>query len=250
MTTFSFRRAFAPVVALTLSLASMARADILTYNAFPFTGSSAQAQVTFKDGVDALTPGTVDVTVSVVPNPNIGDLRGFFVNLADESLLPGLAVTGTHATQLLKVANGVDNLGGGVNSNPEGQFDVGVEIGTPGIGGDDIQTTTFTFGHNSALLTNALLTSVTDPIDPAGFNALLFAVRMTSVGPTGEPRDGSSKLGGDSNSQILGGPVSNGNGSAVPEPTSLLLWGGAAAALGWWHRSQAGRGEARPAPTR
>lgn len=233
-------------VALVCAAANTARADVLTYNAFPYTGSSAQATVTFKDGADAAVAGNVDVTITVVPSPNIGDLRGFFVNFAgSNTLFSNLTATGPNVTQVVKSADNVSNLGGGVNTNPEGPFDIGVEIGTPGIGGDDIQSTTITFS-SSAPLTNAMFTTDTDPVTASGPNALLFALRMTSVGLPGGPREGSSKLGGNEGTNPGnpgGGPGIVPAAEVVPEPASMAVWAVAGAASFWLARRR------RPRPT-
>jgi hypothetical protein len=161
-----------------------------------------------------------------------------FVNFAgSNTLFSNLTATGTDVTQVVMSANNVSNLGGGVNTNPEGPFDIGVEIGTPGIGGNDIQSTTITFS-SSGSLTNAMFTTDTDPVTASGPNALLFAVRMTSVGLPGGPRDGSSKLGG--NEGTNSGNPSGGPGvivsTDVPEPASMAVWAVAGAASFWLAR--------------
>lgn len=108
----------------------------------------------------------------------IGDLRGLFFNLDDDCT--GLSVTGDDVT-----GSGQDtrNLGNGVNLNGSGagNFDIGVKLGTPGIGKDDIQETSFTVSCDEGLTLDAL----------AG---QLFGVRLTSVGEPGGPRDGSLKI--------------------------------------------------------
>lgn len=101
-----------------------------------------RAQVTLEE-----VGGDIQVTVNVVEP--FGDLRGLFFNIADDALLSGLTVNGADITSSLFGPNGsVSNLGGGNNVTPL-SFDAGVEIGTPGIGQDDIATTTFTISHES-----------------------------------------------------------------------------------------------------
>ncbi|MBM3795239.1 MAG: PEP-CTERM sorting domain-containing protein [Acidobacteria bacterium] len=76
-------------------------------------------------------------------------------------------------------------------------FDVGIEIGTSGISGDDIQNTTVIF-NNSA-------------VTASRFTA--FGVRLTSVGPVGGSRADSSKLFDDTPDR----------GVEVPEPSTLAM---------------------------
>lgn len=115
----------------------------------------------------------------------IGDLRALFFHIADESLLPGLTISGADVTEVQTSANGVISLGNGANMNGGfGAFDVGVEFGTPGASPDDIRQTSFTLSHASQALTLDLL---------AGKD---FGLRVTSVGPEGGARCGSLKLGG------------------------------------------------------
>lgn len=128
---------------------------------------------------------------------NIGDLRGLFLNVTDESLLDGLTVSGSEITSSVFSANNVINLGGGSNLNGGGTpcpCDIGLEIGSPGIGKNDIQSVTFTLSHVSADLDVSLLQGES------------FGVRVTSVGDAGGSRNGSSKLVG-----------------IVPEPTTAIL---------------------------
>lgn len=199
-------------VCAALAWSSAARAQVFTLD--PYTGASSQVQV-----IVTQVGTNVQFIVNVIPNPNIGDIRGVFFNISDESLLAGLSITGADVTQVVKSANSVSNLGGGNNTNPEGPFDIGVEIGTPGIGSDDIQSTVFTASHSSGLLTTHF-TTVADPVTSSGPNALLFAVRLTSVGLPGGDRSGSSKL-GTTGANNGGGPPQQ----VVPEPGTMALLG-------------------------
>jgi hypothetical protein len=79
-------------------------------------------------------------------------------------------------------ADNVDDLGGGTDINPEGPYDLGVEIGTSGIGGDDIQTTIFNLIDSSGQL------------NVAHFLAQEVAIRASSTGLPGSSRTGSSKV--------------------------------------------------------
>ncbi|WP_373050768.1 hypothetical protein, partial [Thalassovita aquimarina] len=128
----------------------------------------------------------IRVDLSVGEDGDIGDLRGFFLNIEDESLLNGLSVTGDEVTGSQFDANNVNNLGHGVNMNGEaGEFDLGILLGTNGISQDDLQQVSFTLGHESENL------SVED------FAGESFGVRLTSVGDEDGEREDSLKLTGD-----------------------------------------------------
>ncbi|MGF1523533.1 MAG: DUF4114 domain-containing protein [Leptolyngbyaceae cyanobacterium] len=147
----------------------------LVFNISNFTGDEAEVQLTLVE-----ENGDIRVTTEVI-NP-LGDLRGIFFNITDNSLLANLTVTGDNVTESqFGPANTVSDLGQGANINP-GSFDAGVEIGTPGIGTDDIASTTFVISHPTTDLTLDL------------FDEQSFGVRLTSVGT--EDRSGSSKLSG------------------------------------------------------
>jgi hypothetical protein len=128
--------------------------------------------------------GNLEFSVSIVPGPNgeIGDIRGVFFNVADPSVLGGLHVTGANVTDSQFSNDNVSNLGNGANINPN-VFDAGVELGTPGISKDDIQTTHFTLS-GAAPLSLSLLNNVE------------FGARITSTGAADGPREGSEKITG------------------------------------------------------
>ncbi len=207
---FSCRNRLAAMTALFVVLAAgpSTRAGLMTFHASPFTGDPAGATVTFDD---AISPGSVRVTITVDPTPSVADINGFFLNIGNESLLPGLTVTGPDVTLLVKSANAVTSAGPGNNINGEGvgPFDIGVQIGTPGIGKDDIQTTSFVLSSDGVTLTNALFTGATTE------DGDVFGLRLTSVGPAGSNRNGSSKLTDD-------GPPSPPPLTHAPEPSTLL----------------------------
>ena len=167
--------------------------------ATPFTGDPTSVKIT-------LTESGGDIIVNVKVNEGHGDLRGVFLNIADDSLLDGLSVTGVDVTDF--ATGQVKNLGQGANLTGDGSpcpCDIGVEIGIPGSGGpqgtgpDYIEETSFTLSHDSIDLLLSMFASQT-----AG-------IRVTSVGPE-VCFDGSSKL-----SVTLPQPV--------PEPTSAVLVG-------------------------
>jgi hypothetical protein len=206
-------RPFLSLVAA-LVAASVAPAAIITYNAAPYTGDPATAQVMFDDGAQ---PGKVVVTISLT-NGTIADIRGLFLNVANPALLSGLSAVGMDVTATqFGPADSVNNLSG-VNSNPATRFDLGVVFGTAGIGQDDINpTTTFVLSHSSASLTNA-------DFDTPNSQGFIFALRMTSVQLAGGGRNGSSKLSQDGDGN--GGGDGNGDGDpdpdVVPEPATLV----------------------------
>jgi hypothetical protein len=177
----------------------------------PFTGDSAQVKLTLDDAVQA---GKVQIKVDVIPNPNIGDIQGVWLDILNDSLLSGLSVvSGLDVTQaVFGPAGTVNNLGGGNNLNGGGTpapFDMGFQIGTPGIGSDDIQTTTFFLMHASVAL------------DVNQFVNQDVGVRLTSVGLPGSSRNGSSKLGGTFDDPPTGG--GNQGNTTMPEPTTLIV---------------------------
>lgn len=109
------------------------------------------------------------------------DLRGVFFNMTSASVLAdlvagGALVTGYDTVKVIDLGNGA-NLHGAAKS-----FDVGVEFGTQGMAGDDIQTASFTLDHPTLDLTLDHIAN------------MQFGARMTSVGvPLGD-RSASSKL--------------------------------------------------------
>jgi hypothetical protein len=198
------RIAFA-LTAIAPSLAALP----LTFEVTPFTGSAARSRVTLTE----LGNGTIDVGVSVVTdstNPNTADILGIFFDISNDSLLGGFSFLGDDITQIDQ-SGGVTSVGGGNNMNGggianPGPFDIGLRIGTSGIGsGDDFQTTSFVLSHVSA------------PLDLSLFTGQDFGVRLQSVGLPDGAREGSSKLTG-----VVPPPSVN---EPVPEPASLALWG-------------------------
>lgn len=114
----------------------------------------------------------------------IGDLRGFFFDVADESLLGSLAVNA--GTRFLQGNDNVTNLGGGATMagllGSDGGFDAGIEIGTSGIGKDDVRSFSFVLSSSQRGLTLEDFANVD------------FGVRLTSVGIEGGSRSLSSKI--------------------------------------------------------
>jgi hypothetical protein len=170
----------------------------------PFTGSDSSVLVTLGNG-----PSIGEILVSVQVIQGVADIRGVFLDLdlADDSFLAGLQVIGQWVTSFdasgsVIAEGGGNNLRGGGSPCP---CDIGVQIGTPGIGRDEIQSTSFILSHPDM------------PLDLSLFFLQDIGVRLTSVGADEFHRGGSSKLGG-----IL----------PVPEPSTLVLVGLGVTSLG------------------
>ncbi|MBD0363236.1 MAG: hypothetical protein ICV55_10770, partial [Coleofasciculus sp. C3-bin4] len=119
-----------------------------TFTIGEFTGNDIAADITLTE-----VGGAIQVSVSVA-NGYIGDLRGVFFHIGNESLISSLSITGSNVTnRQFGPANSVDDVDGAVIS--PGKFDFGVEIGSEGIGKDDIRSTTFTISSNAKSLTLA-----------------------------------------------------------------------------------------------
>lgn len=140
-----------------------------------------------------LDDGSIQVTLDVLSDTGeIGDLRGLFFSLNDDSLTDGLTITGDDVTSTKLDANSVTKVGAGNNMkgevvNEAGKFDAGIEFGTPGIGSDDIRTTTFIISHDSEALTLE------------DFAGQPVGIRLTSVGEEDGGRENSLKLLGYAN---------------------------------------------------
>ena len=138
-----------------------------------------------ESGNDAGVKFTVTET-----DPNlIGDLRGVFFHVDPDTDTPdpltGLNVTGTYVTEYRVKKDSIQDLGDGVNMNGDGnrhKYDVGVEIGTQGIGKDDIQSTVF------------IVSNPKYELNVDNFADVEFGVRLTSVGQRGSNRNESSKI--------------------------------------------------------
>ncbi len=187
-------RLLGPIVIAVFFTSGLAGAATISATATPFTGDALSVTLTIDDAID---PGKLVITLEIDADGGTADLRGFFAQISDESLISGLSVSGPEITSSAFGANSVINLGGGNNLNGGGSpcpCDFGVEIGNPGIGGgDDFQSVTFVLSH------------VTEDLTIAFFANSAFGVRATSVGDAYD-RSGSSKLGG-----------------VVPEPSAAIL---------------------------
>lgn len=155
--------------------------------------------------VEEIAGGDLRFTVSLLGTGGLtGDLRGFFFQVADESLLGGLSLSGGGGavTEFRAAANSVIDLGQGANMQGAARpFDIGVEIGTAGIGRDDWQSVTFVLSHATRDLSLDLIASQQ------------FGVRMTSVGLEGGARPDGLKLVGTASDL----PADNKPPVAVPD---------------------------------
>ncbi|MFO1326007.1 MAG: hypothetical protein U1F56_01515 [Rubrivivax sp.] len=108
-----------------------------------------------------LAGGKLRVTATVNAASQVGDLRGLFFHVSDQSLLGGLSITGATSPvgTVQQSANAVSNLGGGVSMvGPNAPLDVGIAFGTASIvGADDIRSVSFTLEHSTQSLSLALL---------------------------------------------------------------------------------------------
>ena len=159
----------------------------LTFTLDTQTGNDemAPANVTITEMAD----GTLSFTVSNVDDSDnlIGDLRALFFDVSDDALLGTLSAAGNDITEFDQSGD-VVNLGNGATASgvPDSPYEIGVEIGTAGASGDDLQSTSFTLSSSLRDLT----------LDDVALES--FTVRQTSVGDADGDREGSDKLYGDS----------------------------------------------------
>ncbi|HBL60592.1 MAG TPA: hypothetical protein DDZ80_19690, partial [Cyanobacteria bacterium UBA8803] len=176
---------------------SAANAATLSINLAEYTGDDAGASILLDDGIQA---GKVKFTVNVTSPTVGGDIRGLFFDIANNSLLGGLNITGNTDpfSNFTQIADGVtaagtgNNINGGGAANP-GPFDVGLAIGSAGSSGGLLQTTSFFLSHN------------TQSLDISQFFNQTFGLRLQATGGS----NGSSKLKGTAPS----------SGTPTPTPT-------------------------------
>ncbi len=175
--------------ASTTLIASAASATRIEATAATFIGAPLEVLLSVDDAID---PGKLVLTLSVVgPGEPLADLVGFLTHVNDESLLPGLSVTGPFVSDVELLANQI----GGPGGLSPCYCDLGFDIGTPGILQDDLRSVTFTIAH------------ATQALDVSFLFGRSFGVDATSVGPN---RDRVSRLVGT---------------LPVPEPGAALLIG-------------------------
>jgi hypothetical protein len=171
---------------------------------FEITDGDVKVGITITEQAD----GSLIFDLDVLDDTGvIGDLNGLFFDLTDDSIADNLTVSGTDLTGENIDANSVSKVDGYNNVNGEvvkedGKFDVGVQFGTPGIGEDDIQSTSFT-----------LATSGGSALSIADVMGQDFAVRLTSVGEIDGDRADSVKISGTSDPIIV----------EPPEPTNIAV---------------------------
>lgn len=172
------------VIGLTvLASASSAKAASLSFNQSNLALNGGSTAVNFDVMLDDLGDGRVQVKVDVADG-YFADLRGLFFNISDDSLLKSLSVDKSLYSDVttFSAAGGLTSVGGNSNNVKGGDklsFDFGVEIGSEGIGKDDIRSTTFVVADASKKLN----------VDY--FSQQSFGIRMMSVGAN---REGSTKF--------------------------------------------------------
>lgn len=146
-----------------------------------------------------LENGDMQVDLEVLGDTGqIGDLRGFFFAMNDDSIADDLEVVGDDITDSDFDEDKVDNLGGGVRLPKDikdffGKFDGGVEIGSRDLDAhdddddddddddndfdDDIRFTSFTLSHDS------------EPLTHEDFEGQPVVIKLDSVGEEGGDRD-------------------------------------------------------------
>ena len=191
-----------------LGIASTASALSFDTITEPFTGTDTAVRV-------ELTEEGGDIRVTATVTLGLADLRAVYLDIANDELLGGMSAEGEFVTSYKFSANGVIDLGHGSNVRGGGTpcpCDIGVELGTPGIGKDDILSTSF-------------LLHASSPLSLADFAEQLVGVRVTSVGPDPDSRGGSAKLAGKLPDTV-----------PVPEPNPALLIAIGLGALGFESR--------------
>ncbi|PSO51569.1 MAG: hypothetical protein BRC33_00010 [Cyanobacteria bacterium SW_9_44_58] len=154
-----------------------------------FTGAQASATISAIP-----VQGGIQFTVeSVEP---IADIRGVFFDISNDDLLDNLIVRGDNLTVTkFGPADSVRSVGSqdnflNVNMLPGGRFDAGIEIGTSGMGDDDIRSTTFILSLDND-----------ESLSLDEFDGQAFGLRLTSVGESEDDCEDSSQLSG--NAELL-----------------------------------------------
>lgn len=189
---------------------------ILDQDQDPALSGNLEVQVTITE-VDLNDDGVTELQFDLeVVGGTIGDLRGFYFDLADDSLLGSLVFTGDDVTTYGQDIDGDgvyddqdtdgddidDPISNDADPNPL-EFEVGVELGSKGITGeDDIRETTFYVSSDLGDLTLADL----------AFQEV--GVRAQSVG---DDREGSSKLIGSVPVEISGNKFEDSDGDGVKD---------------------------------
>jgi PEP-CTERM motif-containing protein len=189
-----------------LAIAPAATAASIEVVGTTFSGDPSEVQVDLTE-----LGGDIVVDLKVV-GVNHGDLRAFYMNVADPSLVGGLSVQGAHVTEF---ETHTFNLGDNTNLKNNGgpcPCDIGVELGTPGSKQDDLTEASFTISH------------ATVDLQLSQFMGQVFGIEVGSVGPK-QCFDGASAVRGEIPAQ-------------VPEPSSGLLVALGASLFGLARRSR------------
>lgn len=196
-----FRTALGFVALLGFASAGTASATLQIPTVDGMATSIAGCPLDVSIEVDAQSvPGDLVITLSITgPGTTTGDLRGVFLNVANESLLAGLTATGPNVKSSTFLANAVRQTSvyrtSPASSGTPGAYDIGITLGSARYSRSDLRTVTFTLSHATAPLDLSLLSGQT------------FGVNAT-VSIKGSCKGCSSKLVG-----------------VVPEPGTALLVG-------------------------
>lgn len=191
------RSLLALLTTITAAIAGTASAAYVQAPATSYGGEPLEASIEVDDEA---VPGSLVITLTVNgPGTTIGDLRGFFLQVADETLVPGLSVSGPDVTGSLFSANGISSittLGSYFNAVKfPCPCDLAVELGTPGTVPDDLQKVSFTLSH------------ATQALDLSFLDGQEFGIFAENIGVGDERTSGSKLLG------------------VIPEPGTALLIG-------------------------
>jgi len=172
--------------------------------ALAFAGSSAHAltshatlsnaDVSVEITMDDSAAGAGNILVTLVATPD-SDLRGFFFDISDTSLLSGLTASSPSYTPLIVDFSGnVSSVGNPSNNMNPDSFHAGIEIGTPGASPDFYPSFQIVLSHASESLSLDLFTDQR------------LGVRVMSIGQ------------GEASAKLTGR-----GGDPIPEPFTAML---------------------------
>lgn len=189
------------LILITTSIIQTQKASAYSVTLKDFGGGDSEVTL------DITQTSTSKVQVNAQVSSGIADIQGLFFNFTNILTSSDLKVTGTDVTKVAYNNDAVIDLGNGVTmQGTSTTFDLGVKIGTSGIGKDDIQSTSFTIESLTGKAVDFDLTSS-------------FGARLTSVGAN---RLESRKLVGTYTPPVVPTVVLP---TAVPEPATFLLVG-------------------------